>query len=64
LIKRDYAARPTPLLGFPVGILGQLMLNFRIPGHIMLDFLSDDRTCASENKELAVATSSGQIMVD
>ena len=37
------------------GILGQVMRDFRILGHIMLDFLGDDRTCSSENKKLAVA---------
>jgi hypothetical protein len=38
-----------------VGSLGQVMLDFRILGHIMLNFLGDDRMCSSENKELAVA---------
>ena len=38
-----------------LGSLGQVMLDFRILGHIMLNFLGDDRMCSSENKELAVA---------
>jgi hypothetical protein len=43
------------MVGGWVGSLGKVTLDFRILGHIMLDFLSDDRTCASENKELAGA---------
>ena len=45
----------TFMVGRWVGSLGQVMLDFRILGHIMLDFLGDDRTCSSENKKLAVA---------
>ena len=43
------------MVGRWVGSLGQVMLDFRILGHIMLDFLGDDRTGSSENKKLAVA---------
>jgi len=45
----------TFMVGRWVGSLGQVMLDFRILGHIMLDFLGDDRTCSSGNKKLAVA---------
>ena len=43
------------MVGGWVGSLGQVTLDFRILGHIMLDFPRDDRTCSSENKKLAVA---------
>ena len=37
-------------------MLGQVMRDFRILGHIMLDSLSDARGCGSENKELKMTT--------
>ena len=56
----------TFMVGRWVGSLGQVMLDFRILGHIMLDFLGDDRTGSSQTKSLQWPNyaSCGQIMVE